>query len=213
MSATRILFAAGVVAVLVGAGYLLRRNEPAPSTDASVRLAQLEQEIARLKASTTIAALRLPVSQATGNGTAMLPAAEHSTAASTAGSTAPPAPAASTEEIRDTLQSRFVGEEIDRKWSVEAAALVRSHAGARLPEGSRLRSVECRASLCRIETIHRDLAGYRKFLQAPPASPELAWTGPWMTTVLRTEDDGTVLSVGYFGREGASLVPADSRLN
>ncbi|HMI91828.1 MAG TPA: hypothetical protein VK509_10720 [Polyangiales bacterium] len=73
------------------------------------------------------------------------------------------------------IAQRFAAESRDASWR-EAAGL-EAKLNAILPSGSRLRSLDCRASLCKVETTHPDLERYREFLAAGFSLEAQIWSG------------------------------------
>jgi hypothetical protein len=117
-------------------------------------------------------------------------------------------PGATPEEVRDSVEAKFLGEGQDPAWSRTAGYRARSTVLRSLPSESRLSGIECRASMCRVETTHPNESAYQQFMRAPMRSLENAWPAPSLVTVLRTEPDGEVVSVMYLAREGSGpLVP------
>jgi hypothetical protein len=99
---------------------------------------------------------------------------------------------------------RPYSEGYDRSWGGDARQRLEKHITPALPNGSRVLASDCRASLCRVEIRHGDLASHQRFLQVVSADPTIAWEGPTMISL----EEGTgdqVVSVGYFAREGALL--------
>jgi hypothetical protein len=114
----------------------------------------------------------------------------------------PPAPV----DPRARLDGAFLAQQPDPAWTGAAGRLAEARIGAALPAASVLRSVECRASLCRIETEHPDLQRYQQFFQRAFVAPDTrAWNGAVTTAELAEAGDGTVHVISYLAREGAAL--------
>jgi hypothetical protein len=118
-----------------------------------------------------------------------------------------PARHPTTAEVRDSLEARFYGESNEPQWARDAQLRARAHIMESLPTGSTVRDVQCRASLCRVETLHTNEETYQEFLQSTMrAAP---WEGQVMMTVLRRGDDGSVTSVAYLGRKESGPLVVD----
>jgi hypothetical protein len=67
--------------------------------------------------------------------------------------------------------------------------------------------VECRSELCRIETVHPDLAGFQRYVgDAFAALDARIATSPVMASVLGDPAPGQpVIAVAFIGREGTEL--------
>jgi len=108
------------------------------------------------------------------------------------------------------IQAEFAAEGNDPSWNPgrELQAKVEEV----MPRGSVLRSIECRRSMCRMETSHADLDDYNKFahefLLARLDHP--LWTGPTTFDVRSPTRAGEALVVvGYLGRDSLpSLEPS-----
>lgn len=119
----------------------------------------------------------------------------------------PPAPPqVSEEQVSQRLQEHFGGEPPDSAWARDAEHVAREGVKAALPERSLLRSVECRASLCRIETEHADSTLSYAFVRTAFMTPgRQVWNAAFVS--MRGEDsgDGKVVTVTYLAREGREL--------
>jgi hypothetical protein len=132
-----------------------------------------------------------PPGAAAAPATAPAPAAAH-----------PPAPV----DPRVQLDAAFLAERADPAWTGGAGRLAEARIGGALPPGSALRALECRASLCRIETEHPDLPHYRQFFQRAFIDQDSrAWNGAVTTAELTEAGDGSVHVISYLAREGAPL--------
>jgi hypothetical protein len=117
-------------------------------------------------------------------------------------------PLSTTEQNRKAqqrLEARFLHAAADPEWAARAKTIVDQNLPSLLPEGSKIRSFECRASMCRLETAHKNHGQYMKFIQAAFLSPEdQLWNAPTFSTPLNGNPaDG--LMVTYIAREGGSL--------
>jgi hypothetical protein len=108
------------------------------------------------------------------------------------------------EEYFVQVESAFAGESRDHAWNPRAA--LDAKIGEVLPKGSALRSLECKRSMCRMETVHRSAENYRNFAKSFTAlredGPPL-WTGPTFFHRLHQSSGAgePLVSVAYLGRE------------
>jgi hypothetical protein len=112
------------------------------------------------------------------------------------------------EEMRDQMEAAFAGDAPvapDQDRAPELAQRVR----AVLPSGSSVRSLECRSSLCRIETVHPTVEDYRDFVQRGYVTLDFATRitrGPALVALLAEPVEGQpVVAAAILGREGADL--------
>lgn len=109
-------------------------------------------------------------------------------------------------EVRDRLEGRFSQERAEPKWSTEAQQLAETRLPATLPPSSSLRSVDCRGSMCRIETSHQDLEHYRQFVHKAFLTPAThLWNGGFFSTLIDDPGSGTMVAVAFLGRDGEAL--------
>jgi hypothetical protein len=114
-------------------------------------------------------------------------------------------PSMTAMEVLDHLDGVFDHEKEDRTWTASTTA--RAKISALLPATSELRSIECRTSMCRIETAHHDPESYQRFVRTAFMDPETRlWNGGAFSKVLPGQDgQGTVITVAYLAREGQGL--------
>jgi hypothetical protein len=110
-----------------------------------------------------------------------------------------------TDELRDSVEAKFVSQSVDPTWSKAAQVQAGDGVTRALPLDSRLLSVECRTSMCRVETSHKDMTSYREFVQHTLMSPDFGWDGPKMATVTKTDSNGGLTTLEYLGRPGERL--------
>jgi hypothetical protein len=101
------------------------------------------------------------------------------------------------------VEGAFASEAVDATW-VAARELAAKLANV-LPDGASLRSLDCRESMCRVETAHRSEQSYQEFtigLAAPTERPPI-WTGAAMFQIVRpAEREGDeLIAVAYLARE------------
>jgi hypothetical protein len=139
-------------------------------------------------------------------------AASQATPAAQAPASAPSAsgsPGMAPQEMHDSVEASFVSESTDASWSRQAAGTARTSVTARLPAGGRIDAIECRSSMCRVEATLPDEQSYREYAFSRKPHLDSAWQGPSMITRLRTESDGSVVSVSYLGRDGTGPLVRD----
>ncbi|WP_437308509.1 hypothetical protein [Sorangium sp. So ce388] len=109
-------------------------------------------------------------------------------------------------EVSERLQDTFAQEGTDAQWTARASETARDKLSSVLPERSSLRSVECRSSMCRIETEHDDLAQFQQFVQGAFMDPQKKpWNGGFFALPVSDPDTGKVVVVSYLAREGEPL--------
>ncbi len=114
---------------------------------------------------------------------------------------APPSP----QEVVDSLEAAVHGEPGDPHWSRQAEELARARLG-RLLTTSRLESVHCGASLCRLETSHPSQEALEQFREQVLMAPEpVLWNGAAYSSVQGDARAGTLVTVSYVAREGRPL--------
>lgn len=128
----------------------------------------------------------------------------------TVGGNAKPAP--SSEQVRDRFETFFSTEAVDPAWNREAADTLAKGVHAVLPAGSSLRRIECRGTLCRVETSHVDVAGFRAFAQHAFLDREtrVGSSGFFASLLGEPAPDGAVTAVAYLAREGKELPGPES---
>jgi hypothetical protein len=128
------------------------------------------------------------------------------TAADKASDPAAVAPAPTSAQVRDRLDDAFRTDPIDAAWSQTAVRTLQAKLGPLLPPQSAVRSVDCRGSLCRIETSHAGVTEYRDFVQRTFLGQAELWNAGFFTNVVADPVPGQpVITVAYLAREGQSL--------
>jgi hypothetical protein len=121
------------------------------------------------------------------------------------------------EEMRDHIEASFAADPPAAP-SQDRAPGLETRMQAVIPAGSSVRRLECRSSLCRIETMHPSLVDFQDFVQRAYLSPDSTRVsnGPLFAGLLAQPVEGQpVVAVVFLGREGAVLpalapaVPAD----
>jgi hypothetical protein len=134
-------------------------------------------------------------------------------AATTDSAEAPGAkPAPSRGEVRDGLETIFQSDPYDPAWSQRTTETLTRGVHAVLPPGSRLQRVECRGTLCRIETSHADLEAYTVYTKDAFQGPKtrVATGGVFQTVVGEPVPDQPVVAVAFLAREGNELPDVES---
>ena len=117
----------------------------------------------------------------------------------------PNAPLTAATEVREQLEASFA-RQLDDAGSREAQRTIEKRIAAILPEPSRLRALECRASMCRIETVHHGPESYQDFAQAAFMDPATRLgDGGVFSTPLADPADGELVTVTYLARDGEKL--------
>ena len=113
------------------------------------------------------------------------------------------------EKLGGTMESNFSKQLLDKNWSAGAATEVRTKVVARLPKDSQLRSIECRESMCRLETSHHSEEAYQAFVNRSLTAQDFDWPGAMFFAPLHAESSGEVTTVAYLMRPGYSPPYAD----
>ncbi|WP_338274431.1 hypothetical protein [Corallococcus caeni] len=74
----------------------------------------------------------------------------------------PPPP--SFEQSRARVMTAFAEEPVDSDWSGRATQTLNETLRQHLPSGSRVKALDCRATLCRVELVHRSAADSGPFM-------------------------------------------------
>ncbi len=117
----------------------------------------------------------------------------------------PKAPAPEAAEIRERYDDTFAQEPLDAPWADAVKRSTSEKLPSYLPEGSVVRSFECRSSMCRVVLDHKDRQNYWQFVKvAFMDSAGKFWNGPVFSVPLSDDpDDGSMLA--YLVREGRAL--------
>jgi len=108
--------------------------------------------------------------------------------------------------VHDTLEAAFTSQSRDGGWAMEARRTADATLSAGLPPKSALKSIDCRSTLCRIESIHdryKDAKAFVNQLGTPERRP---WNGAFYTGPISQDPrSGAVTFVTYLAREGVEL--------
>src|SRR4051794_23713541 len=123
-----------------------------------------------------------------------------------------PTPSATPSEpppssLRDMLGRVFEKESIDPKWSHVAERTAETRLRSTMPKGGSLQSVECRSSMCRIQSVHESVDEFQEFVQSAFMKIDTqVWNGGSFSTPI---EDGErrfpVTIVTFIAREGLAL--------
>lgn len=121
--------------------------------------------------------------------------------------TKPATPTPSVDEVRDHFETFFNSETVDPTWNWRAADTITKVIQATLPAGSWLHRVECRGTLCRVETGHLDADAFRTYVQAAFLGYEtqIGNSGFFASLLDRPTSGSPVMAVVYLAREGKDL--------
>jgi len=199
--------ALGVVAL--GLAAYPWRPSPAMRRDASSLRAELSQLSAKLDDETAarqreVAKLEAQL-RALGAGIASAPAAQPSLAA-------PPAELEPLDPVApepvdpgEHLEGAFAAQARDASWAPDTESRLQQRLREQLP-AARLSSLECHASMCRLETVHRDAAAFGQFVGDAFKDPDKRiWSGNAFTNEPVQGAQGELVVVSYLAREGEAL--------
>jgi hypothetical protein len=118
------------------------------------------------------------------------------------------------DEMRAQIEASFAGD-AQVTPSQDRTPGIEKRVRAVIPAGSAVRSVACRSSLCRIETVHPSVEEYRDFVQRGYLTLDFATrvsNGPVFVALLAPPGQGQpVVGVAFLGLDGttlASLTPS-----
>jgi len=108
--------------------------------------------------------------------------------------------------VHDTLETAFASQAHDGVWAMEARRRMDATLLARLPVKSAVTSIDCRSTLCRIETTHDGYAYAREFVGQLLTPERQPWNGAFYTgPIAQDSRSGAVTFVTYLAREGVEL--------
>lgn len=134
--------------------------------------------------------------------TALGPEERHPSAAPGYASATAPHP--SPEEQLAYLGEEFERESVDNEWARDARISINDRLEGALPEGSSVRSVECRSIICKLVVSHPDRDKYKAYEDRAIRSEASVWTGPLYNQVEQA-NGGQVVSTTYLVRDGAPV--------
>jgi len=107
-------------------------------------------------------------------------------------------------EVRAKLDGQFNSQRADPSWSKQTTTLLNNHISQGIPSGSKVVSIECKSSMCRVESKHNDVATYQKYVNEALLFPQGGWDGPLMTQITNPGVE-PVTSVAYLLRDGEDM--------
>ena len=108
--------------------------------------------------------------------------------------------------IHDTLEAAFVAEPRDGAWAMEARRTADAKLAADLPMTSAIKSIDCRSTMCRIESTHDGYTYARAFVSRLATFERRPWNGAFYTgPIAQDRGSGTVTFVTYLAREGSEM--------
>jgi hypothetical protein len=118
---------------------------------------------------------------------------------------AKPAHQITEEEMRDQMQTAFAHGAVGGLAS-KLRTLAQAELPGRLPASSSIQAIECRGSLCRIQSSHRDQAAYGEFLErAFQAQGTRIWNGAYLAVVVGENADTSLSTVTYVAAEDTNM--------
>jgi hypothetical protein len=131
------------------------------------------------------------------------------------GGTAPPAsppPAQTAETARDHIAEVFTGERLDGSWDGAELARLEKALPTILPTGSQITRVECRSTMCRIESSHPSVDQFAEFARSAFLKETRVNEGPFFASVTSPVVAGQpVTTVAYIARKG-HILPMPERI-
>jgi hypothetical protein len=205
-----ILFGATIGVLVIVAVAMVRRAEVRTAQRFKDQIASLNDEITTVRREGDVKR-GLMALQLAGPSLSPASAVKSDTPAIAAVSSAQVEPVAKKQrdpdnaEIVSQLDEKLYAEPQDASWSSRAAKQIMDLLTVGLEPGTLIRSAECRKTFCRIETSHRDLGGFRKFVDTSFAGHEIKpWNGAFASFVT-DQSSGTLLAVSYLSRENENL--------
>lgn len=202
---------AGIIAAGIAAAWLGSvRGEPSQPPDAARDPAR--RELAALRADLEDLRARSLHATPVPAGTILarpppLAIAERAAAAAPADDRPPDAVqrAPTPVELAAEIDGKFAAQDADPDWSLEAAHRVGDALSSSLPSGTTVGRIECRASLCRVESFHASREAFRSFVDATLLSRDRKiWNAAFTSIVLDASGPG-VKAVSFIAREGHAL--------
>jgi hypothetical protein len=111
--------------------------------------------------------------------------------------------------LRAQIARSFEAEPRDPHWSPEMERSIEEAMARTLPTGSSIRRIDCRSSLCRVESQHDSNAAYQAFLERLLLSPEGRLRhGGVLVGPVDDRAPGALVGLLYLAREGHPLGPS-----
>jgi hypothetical protein len=108
--------------------------------------------------------------------------------------------------VRDGLEIAFMSDQRDPNFgTVEKGTLMKKFDGV-VSEDSSIASLDCRSSMCRMQTRHKDKAAFKKFVDGAFLGDNHAYAGAAHGALLSDPSgEGPVDAVVFLGRDGHGL--------
>jgi hypothetical protein len=207
MTRARLVTIVGVPLFIVGAtagSWWFRRppEAPAPSEAAAAVIADLRDEVARLRGELTRTKARAAVSVVVAAATRASVNERHEPPSAPVISQTPAAetPAISEKELLQRTEELFRSEGQDPVWSAQALIMARQQLSPAIGDRGRMQ-VECRSSICRAEIVYPDHATY-DLVTDQTSAPLYYWRGGRTSLLPSSTPDGKIVVVHYLFREG-----------
>jgi hypothetical protein len=116
------------------------------------------------------------------------------------------APEITSEEIREHIETVFYAEAESPDWSINARRQAHEKLTKLLPVSANLRALDCRSSMCRIETEHANDEDAREFILGAFVSRETAlWNAGFFSTEIGMTANDRHIRLSYMARENQEL--------
>lgn len=117
------------------------------------------------------------------------------------------------EALVAQLESDFQSEAHDPKWSARGTSEATRALSHDLPGGTKLGKVECRFTMCRVESSHSSVEAFQAFVRSHLLSHgRQLWNGGFSSYVVAQSPSG-VTALTFIERESAPGAAAKSALN
>ncbi len=112
--------------------------------------------------------------------------------------------------MTERFGNAFDKEPVTRDWARAREDTLTNRLHASLPQSSSLAGIECHSSVCRLKTVHENMAGLRDFLTRALRTPESRLTsGAVYSTVQGTDENNRVVAITYVADDGHPLPKID----
>jgi len=195
------------IAALVGAAltYAMTSRTARGPQPTEQRTASFEAQTAPV-AHTVRSLDNLPTSNATAATRQPPPAAPAATSRGHGERADPMTPSHMTEDLRDLIHYTMQQQAVDPTWSRQAKSEIGERLYAAATEHSRIKSIDCRSTVCEVKIGHDSRTDYDAFLHKVFARAAFPWKGEIVVTRAdRPDDPREDLMVAYFGRPDTSL--------
>ena len=203
------LIAIAIVAVIAVNEHLSQRDQLASLRQQVTSLrGQQERVAARGGQPPWLPALRAPRAERTAEVAPPPPAPGEPAGESPAPAESGEGDPKATQAVTQRIERRFSVEPVDEAWaSPVRLALADRLAVAARASASTVGNVECRASVCRVEVVHRDAEASHRFADVPLAAPgePSAFDSVFVTQPEPAPQGGFAVTM-YMARDGAALV-------